>query len=130
MMKEEGFPRIYARHERNARATRTAAQALELGLLAPESPSPAVTGIHVPEGVDGGKLVSYLRDKMGVTFAGGQDHLKGKIVRVAHLGYMDTFDVITAVAALEIGLTHFGREVGLGRGVGAAEKVLLEALPA
>jgi aspartate aminotransferase-like enzyme len=130
MMKEEGYPQIFARHERNARATRSAAEALELRLLAPESPSPAVTGIHVPDGVDGGKLVAYLRDKMGVTFAGGQDHLKGKIVRIAHLGYMGTFDVLTAIAALELGLTHFGREVGLGRGVGAAEKVLLEALPA
>jgi aspartate aminotransferase-like enzyme len=89
-----------------------------------------VTGIHVPQGVDGGKLVSYLRDKMGVTFAGGQDHLKGKIVRIAHLGHMGAFDVITAIAALELGLTHFGREVGLGRGVGAAEQVLLAALPA
>ncbi len=130
IMKEEGFENIYRRHARNARATRTAAQALELGLLAPDSPSPAVTGIHVPQGVDGGKLVAYLRDKMGVTFAGGQDHLKGKIVRIAHLGHMGAFDVITAIAALELGLTHFGRELGLGRGVGAAEQVLLEALPA
>lgn len=130
IMKEEGFANIFKRHDRNARATRAAALALELALLAPESPSPAVTGMHVPAGVEGGKLVAYLRDKMGVTFAGGQDHLKGKIVRVAHLGYMGTFDVVTAIAALELGLTHFGREVGLGRGVGAAEKILLEALPA
>ena len=71
-----------------------------------------------------------LLDRMGVTFAGGQDQLKGKIVRIAHLGHMGTFDVITAIAAMELGLTHFGREVGLGRGVGAAEKVLLAALPA
>jgi len=130
IMKEEGWANVFARHERNARATRAAAQALDLALLAPEAPSPAVTGMHVPAGVDGGKLVAYLRDKMGVTFAGGQDHLKGKIVRVAHLGHMGTFDVVTAISALELGLTHFGREVGLGRGVGAAEKVLLEALPA
>ena len=130
MMKEEGFANVFARHERNARATRTAAEALELTLLAPEAPSPAVTGIYVPSAVEGGKMVAYLRDKMGVTFAGGQDHLKGKVVRVAHLGYMGTFDVITAISALELALTHFGVEVGLGRGVGAAEKVLLESLPA
>ena len=59
-----------------------------LRLVAPDNPSPAATGVYVPEGVDGGKLVAYLRDRMRVTFAGGQDQLKGKIVRIAHLGYI------------------------------------------
>ncbi len=129
MIEEEGLEQVYARHDRNARATRAAATALGLGLLAPEAPSPAVTGIYVPDDVDGGKLVSYLRDRMGVTFAGGQDDLKGKIVRMAHLGYMGEFDVITGVAALEMALHHFGHRLDLGRGVGAAQQVLLEALP-
>ena len=67
-----------------------------------------MTGVYVPDGVDGGKLVAYLRDKMGVAFAGGQDQLKGKIVRIAHLGYMGAFDIVTAIAALEMALRHFG----------------------
>ena len=66
---------------------------------------------------------------MGVTFAGGQDQLKGKIVRIAHLGYMGAFDVITAIGAFEMALRHFGHRLALGSGVGAAEEVLLPALP-
>jgi aspartate aminotransferase-like enzyme len=129
MIREEGLAHVFERHARMAAATRAAAQALELRLVAPDAPSPAVTGMYTPSDVDGGKLVAYLRDRMGVTFAGGQDQLKGKIVRIAHLGYMGVFDVITAIAALEMALSHFGHRVPLGRGVGAAQAVLMAALP-
>ena len=129
MMFEEGLDAVYARHDRLARATRAGAQALGLRLLAPESPSPATTGIHLPEGVPG-KLVGYLRDRVGVTFAGGQDHLKGKIVRIAHLGYIGSFDIVTALGALEMGLAAFGHRVAFGAGVGAAEAILMEGMPA
>jgi aspartate aminotransferase-like enzyme len=128
MMREEGFPNVFARHERLARATRAAAAALDLRLLAPDNPSPAVTGVYVPSDVDGGKLFAFLRDKMRVAFAGGQDHLKGKILRIAHLGYMGAFDVVSAIAAVEMALRHFGHRVELGSGVGAAEAELLAAL--
>ena len=126
MIKEEGLQNTFKRHDRLARATRAAAQALGMKLLAPESPSNAATGIFVPEGVDGGKLVKYLRDEMGVTMAGGQDHLKGKIVRVAHLGYFDTFDIIIAIASLEMALSKLGHKVAFGAGVAAAQQILLE----
>lgn len=130
MIEEEGLAQVFARHARLAAATRAGAAALGLRLLAPDNPSPAVTGVYVPERVDGSALFAYLRDKLRVVFAGGQDHLKGKIVRIAHLGYMDAFDTISAVAALEMALHHFGHAVELGRGVGAAEAELLPALPA
>lgn len=130
MMKEEGWQQVFARHDRLARATRAAAAALGLALVAPDAPSPGLTGIHVPETVPGGKLVAYLRDKMGVTFAGGQDQLKGKVVRIAHMGHMGAFDTITAIAAFEMALRHFGHDVRLGTGVAAAQEVLMEALPA
>lgn len=126
MVKEEGLQNVFARHDRLARATRAAAVALGLKLLAPDSPSNATTGIFVPEGVEGGKLVKYMRDDMGVTMAGGQDHLKGKIVRVAHLGYVDTFDVVTAISALEIALNKFGYKAQYGKGVAAALQILSE----
>lgn len=126
MIKKEGLKNVFARHERLARATRSAMEALGLKLLAPESPSPATTGVFVPESIDGGKFVKYLRDEMGVTIAGGQDHLKGRIFRVAHLGYIDTFDIIIAVAAIEMALKKFGQKVAQGNGVAAAEKILLE----
>lgn len=129
MIAEESLPRVFARHARMATATRAAAAALDMKLVAPDAPSPAVTGMYVPSDVDGGKLVAYLRDKMGVTFAGGQDQLKGKIVRIAHLGYMGAFDVVTAIAALEMALCHFGHRLPLGRGVGAAQEALMSALP-
>jgi aspartate aminotransferase-like enzyme len=129
MIQEEGLARVFARHARLAAGTRAAAVALGLRLVAGEAPSPAATGIFTPPSLDGGKFVSYLRDRMGVTFAGGQDQFKGKIVRVAHLGYMGAFDVLAAIAALELALRHFGHDVPLGRGVGAAEEILLKALP-
>jgi aspartate aminotransferase-like enzyme len=129
MIREEGMQQVFTRHARLAAATRAAARALGLQLVAPDAPSPAVTGIFTPPSVDGGKVVAYLRDRMGVTFAGGQDQLKGKIVRIAHLGYMGAFDVVAAVAALEMALRRFGHAVTLGRGVGAAQEVLMAALP-
>ena len=130
MLLEEGLPEVFARHDRLARATRAAAQALGLRLVAPDSPSPSATGLFVPEAVDGGKLVAYLRDRMQVTFAGGQDQLKGRIVRLAHLGYVGAFDVVVGIAALEMALSHFGHSLEFGRGVAAAQEVLMAALPA
>jgi aspartate aminotransferase-like enzyme len=129
MIHEEGLEQVFSRHARMAAATRAAATALGLELVAPDAPSPAATGIFIPAAIDGGKLVAYLRDRMGVTFAGGQDQFKGKIARVAHLGYMGAFDVIAAIAALEMALRHFGQPLELGRGVGAAEAILIDALP-
>jgi aspartate aminotransferase-like enzyme len=128
MIEREGIENVYARHARLCRATRAAATALGLKLLAPDSPSPAATGIHLPEGIDADQLLEYLRDKMNVTLAEGQDQLKGKVIRIAHIGYMGAFDVITAIAALEMALRRFGAEIPFGKGVAAAEEVLMEAL--
>jgi len=126
MIKEEGLENVFARHNRLARATRAAVKAMNLKPLAPDSPSDATTGVYVPEGVDGGKLVKYLRDEMGITLAGGQDHLKGKILRIAHLGYIDTFDIIVAISSIEMALRKFGHKMEFGKGVAAAQEILLE----
>jgi aspartate aminotransferase-like enzyme len=128
MMEREGFERVYARHARMSRATRAAATALGLKLLAPDSPSFAATGVYMPGGIDADQVLDYLRDKMNVTLAEGQDQLKGKVIRIAHVGYMGAFDVITAVAALEMALRKFGAEIPFGKGVAAAQEVLMEAL--
>nr|NIP99342.1 alanine--glyoxylate aminotransferase family protein [Nitrospinaceae bacterium]NIR53509.1 alanine--glyoxylate aminotransferase family protein [Nitrospinaceae bacterium]NIS83908.1 alanine--glyoxylate aminotransferase family protein [Nitrospinaceae bacterium]NIT80716.1 alanine--glyoxylate aminotransferase family protein [Nitrospinaceae bacterium]NIU43025.1 alanine--glyoxylate aminotransferase family protein [Nitrospinaceae bacterium] len=61
------------------------------------------------------------------TLAGGQDQWKGKIIRIAHLGYVDTFDTVIAIAAVEMALKKFGHNVELGKGVAAAQEILLEA---
>jgi len=126
MVKEEGLDNLFKRHATLARATRAALTALGLKLLAPDSPADSATGAFVPEGVDGGKFVKFMRDDMGVTMAGGQDHLKGKIFRVAHLGYYDTFDIIIAISTIEMALKKLGHNVELGKGVAAAQEILLE----
>ena len=125
-IKEEGLENVYRRHERLTRATHAAVKAMGLKQIAPDSPASSATGIFIPEGIDGGKLVKFIRDDMGVTLAGGQDHWKGKVVRIAHLGYIDSFDIIIAISALEMGLKKFGHDVTLGKGVAAAQEVLLE----
>ncbi len=108
----------YHRHRVLAEATRAGIEAIGLRLLAPDAPSPAATGFWLPEGIDGGPLGKHLRDTMGVTVAGGQGHLKGKIMRLAHIGYADTFDVIVGLSAIEMALAEFGR------GAAAAQKLL------
>lgn len=128
LIEREGLEQVYKRHDRLARATRAGVTALGLELLAPEDPSPALTGLYVPEKIDGGKLLNYLLHEMGVAFAGGQDHLVGKILRIAHLGYLGSFDVVMGIGALEMALKKFGHRVTLGRGVGAAQEILMEAL--
>lgn len=126
-IKEEGLENVHKRHNRLARATRAAAKALGLKMIAPDAPADSLTGVFVPEGIDGGKIVKSLRDEFGVTMAGGQDQWKGKIIRIAHLGYVDTFDTIIAIAAIEMALKKFGHNVELGKGVAAAQEILLEA---
>ncbi len=127
MMKADGLDNIFARHERLANATRAAMKALGLKLYAKESPSTALTAVEVPEGIDGGALTKLMRDKYGVTVAGGQAQLKGKIFRIAHLGYFDTFDIIIAVAAVEMALREMGVEkIKLGKGVAAAQEILMQ----
>ncbi len=125
--KEEGIENVHKRHNRLARATRAATKALGLKMVAPDAPADSLTGVFLPDGIDGGKFVKSLRDDFGVTMAGGQDQWKGKVVRIAHLGYVDTFDTIIAIAALEMALKKFGHAVALGKGVAAAQEILLEA---
>ena len=126
MLQDEGLENVFKRHDRLARATRAAAAALGLKLFPRESPSNALTAIEAPAGVDGQAIYKDLRVKYGITGAGGQDKLKGKIFRIAHLGYADTFDVITAVAGIEMVLKGLGHPVKLGTGVGAAQEILMK----
>ncbi|MBI4685842.1 MAG: alanine--glyoxylate aminotransferase family protein [Nitrospirae bacterium] len=126
ILQKEGLENIFRRHERLANATRKAMQAIGLDLYPKESPSNAVTAVCAPPGVDGQAIYKNLREKYGITAAGGQDHVKGKIFRIAHLGYADTFDVITAVAGVEMVLKGLGHPVRLGSGVAVAEELLLK----
>jgi len=127
MMRQEGLDHIIRRHALLAEATRAGVEALGLELFAPpEGRGNAVTPVNVPDGVDGKRLVKIMSDEHGITIAGGQDHLKGKIFRVGHLGYIDKFDIITTLSGLEMTLAELGHPVGLGKGVAAAQKVFLD----
>jgi len=126
MLQDEGLENVFKRHERLAKATRAAAAALNLALFPKENPSLSLTAIEAPAGVDGQAIYKDLRVKYGITGAGGQDKLKGKIFRIAHLGYADTFDVITAVAGIEMVLKGLGHPVKLGSGVAAAQEILIK----
>ncbi len=125
MIKTEGLENVYKRIDRLANATREGAKALGLTVFA-KTPSPAVTAITAPEGVDGQAIYKTLWKKYGVTGAGGQDQLKGKIFRIATLGYADEYDVITAIAALEFTLRDLGYKFEMGKGVAAAVNALKE----
>jgi aspartate aminotransferase-like enzyme len=123
LLREEGLENIFKRHEQLARATRSAVAALGLELLAQKAPSNAVTAVKIPASVKDGKgLPKLMRDKYGVTIVGGQDELEGKIIRLAHVGYTDKFDITTAIGCLELALNDVGYKVELGKGVGAALK--------
>ncbi len=124
MMRAEGLENMFKRHELLASSIRAAAQATGLKLLAPESPSNAVTAIYGPTGIDTEKLVGGLRDKFNMTIAEGQDHLKGKIFRVGHLGYYDLFDMVTVWSAIERQLHDLGHKFELGKGVAEIMRLL------
>ena len=118
----EGIQNTIVRHSRLALATRSAIKALGLSLFA-ASPANTLTSIRLPEAIDGKALINLMRDKYGITYAGGQSQLSGKIVRIAHLGWMNENDVIVAISAFERGLVEIGHNISLGAGVSAAQEV-------
>jgi aspartate aminotransferase-like enzyme len=125
LIRKEGLEGIFQRHEKLAEATRAAVKALGLGLFAPDSPSNALTAVKVPEGIQGGKLKNLFFEKFGITVAGGQDQAKGKIIRIAHLGYYERLDMVMVISALEMLLKEMGYAFELGAGVKAAEEILM-----
>ena len=126
LIRKEGLEAVFRRHEKLAEATRAAAKALGLELYAPDSPSNAVTAVKVPEGIQGGKLKDLFFEKFGITVAGGQDQAKGKIIRIAHLGYYERLDMVMVISALEMLLKEMGYRFELGAGVRAVEEVLMK----
>ena len=108
-----------------AEATREAAEALGLKLFAVSSPANAVTAVCAPEGVDSGAIVKEMRNRFGAIIANGQGSMKGRIFRLAHLGYYDVLELFAAMAGLELVLLKLGHNFELGSGVRAAQKVYL-----
>jgi aspartate aminotransferase-like enzyme len=127
MIAAEGMEDVFARHALLGRATRAGVAALGLELFGdPDERSTVVTAVELPEDIDGGKVPGALR-KLGITANGGQDHLKGRILRIAHCGYFGAFDIVTSLSGLEMVLHQLGREVEHGAAAGAAQRRFLEA---
>jgi aspartate aminotransferase-like enzyme len=128
-IRAEGLENVWARHARMAAAARAGMQALGLELFA-RQPADGLTVAAVPEGVDGVALLAKLEKQYGIKLAGGQGTLKGKIIRLGHMGYIDVFDVLAALSALELVLLEMGHPVEPGSGVAAAQQVLAQAVKA
>jgi aspartate aminotransferase-like enzyme len=126
-LRAEGIENVWARHARMAAAARAGAAALGLDLFA-HPPAEGLTVIKLPEGIDGGAVLSRLEKQYGLKLAGGQDALKGKVVRLAHMGYMDMFEVLAALSGLELVLLEMGHSVEAGAGVAAAQRELAKAV--
>ncbi|MEA2364463.1 MAG: serine---pyruvate transaminase [Thermoleophilaceae bacterium] len=128
LIADEGLEAVYERHRLLGRATREAARALELDTFGEtDENANVVTAIALPDSIDGAKVPKLMRDRYGITIAGGQGHLTGKIARIAHCGYFGAFDIVVTVAGLEMTLRELGHEPELGAGVAAAQRVFLEA---
>jgi aspartate aminotransferase-like enzyme len=115
---DAGLDAAFERHVRLGRACREGVKAMGLELFSPDEDRAAVvTAIRAPEGIDASELLLLLRDRHGVTLAPGQGPVKGKVFRIGHIGYFDVFDIATALAAVELGLTELGAEVERGTAV-------------
>ncbi len=126
-IKERGLENIWAETTMLAKALRAAAAAMNLKQFGAD-PVDSVTALLVPDGVDEGALRKTMRGKFGFQVAGGQGHLKGKIIRFSHMGYVDAFDTLGAIGALELALAGQGYPVTMGAGVSAAQRVFAESM--
>jgi aspartate aminotransferase-like enzyme len=126
-IKQIGMPKLVENAQLLASATRAAAKALGLELFSAGSPGSSVTAIKAPAGMDSSVIVKEFKSRFGAIIANGQGSMKGKIFRVAHLGYFDFPDLFAVIAALEIILAANGQTVAFGTGVAAVQKVYAEA---
>ena len=127
MIVEEGIENVAKRHALLAEATRAGVKALGLELLS-DSPANGVTAVLSPEGINGQDVVKVAREMYGITIAGGQEHLKGKIFRLSHMGYVDMFDVLTGLEVVELALKELGYDkFNFGDSIKAAMEVFYKA---
>src|SRR5205807_6961777 len=115
-----------ATQARNAAAARAGFAALGLEPFAAQ-PAAGLTVVKVPPGIDGVALLRKLEKQYGLKLAGGQDSLKGKIIRLGHMGYIDQFDVLAGLAGVELVLHEMGYPLEPGRGLAAAQQVLAQS---
>ena len=129
-IKSVGMDKLVENAQLLARATRAAAVELGLEPFAPGSPCSSVTAVKAPAGMDSSVIVKEFRNRFGAIIANGQGSMKGKIFRIAHLGYFDFADLFGVIAELEIILAANGHPVTFGKGVAAVQKIYAEAAAA
>jgi len=123
-IKESGLAKLFTHYEKLAKGTRAAAMALGLTLFPEESCiSNVLTAINLPEEIDSGQVVKIMRDTHGISIAGGQAHMKGKIIRIAHMGCVNEDDLLTGISYLEKVLSELGYQFESEAGVDAAKKI-------
>ena len=125
MIREEGIENVWSRHARLAHATREGIKALGLELFAGDASSNVLTSVIAPEGINIDSAIKKLRDEAGVTITGGQDELKGKMFRIGHMGYVNEFDIVLAISAVEKCLHENGCKIELGKGVSKVQEILV-----
>ena len=125
LLEEEGIENVWARHERYAAACRAGLEAIGFRTF-PKRPACPLTVASAPDGVDTSQLVKDLEAQFGYKVAGGQEALKGKIIRVSHMGYLDEADLLGLLSAIERWLAGTGHIVEFGDGVAAAQRVLAQ----
>ncbi|MCD5323145.1 MULTISPECIES: pyridoxal-phosphate-dependent aminotransferase family protein [Pontibacillus] len=127
MMKEETLDHVFERHHLMKDMTRAGIKALGLPLLtSEEDASPTVTSVKETAEFKPDELRSLLSKQFGLTLAGGQKELKGKIFRIGHMGYCSPVDILTTLSMIEMGLKQLGVEIELGKGVKAAQEVYVQ----
>jgi aspartate aminotransferase-like enzyme len=122
MMRKEGLENIFARHARLAAGTRAAFSALGLEIFPRDLLSESVSAVSVPDGIDGKAIPRLMQGEQGITIAGGQGHLTGKIFRIGHMGYVDESDIFAAIGGLEAVLAGLGHGLTKGAGLVAAQE--------
>jgi aspartate aminotransferase-like enzyme len=126
-IRAEGIENVWKRHARLAAAARAGMKGMGMELFA-ERPADGLTAVKMPANIDSSVVISKLEKQYGLRLANGQDVLKGKIIRLAHMGYADLFDVLAAISGLELVLLELGFPLKPGSGVAAAQESLAESV--
>jgi aspartate aminotransferase-like enzyme len=127
MIRQEGIENVWKRHALLGAAARAGMTGMGLELLA-KRPADGLTVAKMPPGIDSSAVISKLDKQYGLRLANGQDYLKGKIIRLAHMGYTDQFEVLAAISGIELVLLELGVKLQPGSGVAAAQQVLAKGL--
>ena len=125
-IKQIGLENIVKYHQRLSDGVKMAVKAMGLSIFTKENPSEVLTAVEAPKGIDAQMIVKKLREEYGITIAGGQSQLKGKIFRISHMGYVDEHEMVMTIAALERVLIELGYELIPGTGVKAIQQILLQ----